>query len=179
MNKSILIGAIVAALGIGGGVAIGSYTASNSGPEYADIVAVDAVTETVSTPREVCHNETVTHQAPSKDTHNVVGTAVGAIVGGVVGNQFGGGNGKKVLTAAGAVGGGYAGNQIQSQMKKGDTYTTTEQRCETVQDASDKVVGYDVKVDMGDETRTVRLEDKPDVKRFEIRDGELVLPQQG
>ena len=84
MNKCILIGAIVAALGIGGGVAIGSYTASKSGPEYADIVAVDAVTETVTTPREVCHNETVTHQAPSKDTHNVVGTAVGAIFAGLV-----------------------------------------------------------------------------------------------
>jgi uncharacterized protein YcfJ len=140
---------------------------------------VEAVTEPPTTPREVCHNETITHQAPSKDSNNVVGTAVGAIVGGVVGNQFGGGNGKKVLTAAGAVGGGYAGNQIQGKMKQGDTYTTTEQRCETVQEASDQVVGYDVKVDMGDDTRTVRMEQKPDVKRFEIRDGEPVIPTQG
>ncbi len=43
-----------------------------------------------------------------------------------------------------ALGGGYAGNQIQGSLQESDTYTTTQQRCKTVYDKSEKMLGYDV-----------------------------------
>ncbi|VFS84083.1 Uncharacterised protein [Raoultella planticola] len=50
-----------------------------------------------------------------------------------------------------ALGGGYAGNQIQGSMQEGDTYTTTQQRCKTVYDKSDKMLGYDVTYKIGEQ----------------------------
>ncbi|MDF3917723.1 glycine zipper 2TM domain-containing protein [Salinicola salarius] len=171
MKKPIIIGSIIAALGIAGGVAVGAYQSSESGPRYADIVSVDPIVQTSSTPREVCENVTVTHQRPVKDENRIAGTAIGAIVGGVVGNQFGGGSGKKIMTAAGAVGGGLAGNQVQQQMQQGDTYQTTEQRCSTVNDSKQETVGYDVRYRYDGEVHEAKLDDKPEGERVLMRDG--------
>ena len=170
MKKPIIIGSIIAALGIAGGVAVGAYQSSESGPRYADIVSVDPIVQTSSTPREVCENVTVTHQRPVKDENRIAGTAIGAIVGGVVGNQFGGGSGKKIMTAAGAVGGGLAGNQVQQQMQRGDTYQTTEQRCSTVNDSKQETVGYDVRYRYDGEVHEAKLDDKPEGERVLMRD---------
>lgn len=172
MNKPIVFGSIIAALGIAGGVAVGSYQSSEDGPRYADIVSVDPIVQTTSTPRQECKNVTVTRQRPVQDDHRIAGTAIGAIVGGVVGNQFGGGSGKKIMTAAGAVGGGVAGNQVQQQMQQGDTYQTTEQRCSTVNDSKDETVGYDVRYRYDGEVREAKLDDKPDGDRVLMRDGQ-------
>ncbi|MGM8849288.1 glycine zipper 2TM domain-containing protein [Salinicola halophyticus] len=171
MNKPIMIGGIIAALGIAGGVAVGSYQSSEEGPRYADIVSVDPIVQTTDSPREVCKNVTVTHQRPVEDDHRIAGTAIGAIVGGVVGNQFGGGSGKKIMTAAGAVGGGVAGNQVQERMQQGDTYQTTEKRCSTVNDSKDETVGYDVRYRYDGEVHEAKLDDKPDSDRVLMRDG--------
>ncbi len=65
----------------------------------------------------------------------------------MIGHQFGGGRGKDVATVVGALGGGYAGNQIQGSLQESDTYTTTQQRCKTVYDKSEKMLGYDVTYD--------------------------------
>jgi len=172
MKKPIIIGSIIAALGIAGGVAVGAYQSSESGPRYADIVSVDPIVQTSSTPREVCENVTVTHQRPVKDENRIAGTAIGAIVGGVVGNQFGGGSGKKIMTAAGAVGGGLAGNQVQQQMQQGDTYQTTEQRCSTVNDSKQETVGYDVRYRYDGEVHEAKLDEKPEGERVLIRNGQ-------
>ena len=88
-------------------------------------------------PRQDCHDETVTHQAPVKDEHQVIGTVAGAVVGGVLGHQIGGGTGRDLATVAGAAGGGYAGNRIQKSLQDRDTYSTTEQKCATVYDTSE------------------------------------------
>ncbi len=56
-----------------------------------------------------------------------------------------------MATVVGALGGGYAGNQIQGAMQDNDTYTTTQQRCKTVYDKSDKMLGYDVTYKIGDQ----------------------------
>ncbi|WP_087719866.1 glycine zipper 2TM domain-containing protein [Salinicola salarius] len=172
MKKPIIIGSIIAALGIAGGVAVGAYQSSESGPRYADIVSVDPIVQTSSAPREVCENVTVTHQRPVKDENRIAGTAIGAIVGGVVGNQFGGGSGKKIMTAAGAVGGGLAGNQVQQQMQQGDTYQTTEQRCSTVSDSKQETVGYDVRYRYDGEVHEAKLDEKPEGERVLIRNGQ-------
>jgi len=100
-----------------------------------------------------------------------------ALAGGLLGNQIGGGNGKKLATVAGAVGGGYAGNKVQEGMQNRDTYTTTQTRCNTVNDLSEKVVGYDVKYSIGDKAGQVRMERDPGSQIPLDENGKLVLTQ--
>ena len=176
MNKSILVGAVLGAVGVTAGGALATYSLVGDGPEYAQVLAVKPVTETIKTPREECKEVTVTRQRPVKDQHQIAGTAIGAVVGGLLGNQVGGGTGKKIATVAGAVGGGYAGNKVQEGMQQRDTYTTTETRCKTVTDSSEKIVGYDVKYDLDGKVGQVRMERDPG-QQIPVRDGRLVLAE--
>ena len=142
------------------------------------MLAVQPIKETIKTPREVCKDVAVTRQAPVKDQHQIAGTAIGAVVGGLLGNQVGGGNGKKIATVAGAVGGGYAGNKVQEGMQERDTYTTTETRCHTVTDTSEKLVGYDVKYQLDGKIGQVRMDRDPGMQIPVNDQGQLVLVQQ-
>lgn len=177
MNKSMLVGSVLGAAVVTAGGAFATYTLVDRGPQFAQVMAVEPIKETIKTPREVCREVSVTRQRPVQDSNRIAGTAVGAVVGGLLGNQVGGGNGKKIATVAGVVGGGYAGNQVQGRMQANDTYTTTETRCSTVTDTHDKVVGYNVKYDIGGEIGNVRMERDPG-ERIPLRDGQLVLTQQ-
>jgi uncharacterized protein YcfJ len=114
-----------------------------------------------------------------KDEHQIVGSVIGAVAGGLLGNQVGGGTGKKIATVAGAVGGGYAGNKVQEGMQNRDTYTTTESRCNTVNDISDKVVGYNVKYKLNDKVGQVRMDRDPGSQIPVNKDGQLELSQAG
>ncbi len=177
MNKSMIVGAVLGAVGVTAGGAVATYSLV-SGPQYAEVLAVQPIKETIKTPREVCKDVAVTRQAPVKDQHQIAGTAIGAVVGGLLGNQVGGGNGKKIATVAGAVGGGYAGNKVQEGMQERDTYTTTETRCHTVTDTSEKLVGYDVKYQLDGKIGQVRMEHDPG-QRIPLSDsGQLILSQQ-
>lgn len=173
MNKSMLVGAVLGAVGVTAGGAVATYSLIG-GPEYAEVLAVKPINETIKTPRQVCEDVTVTRQKPVKDQHQIAGTAIGAVVGGLLGNQVGGGTGKKIATVAGAVGGGYAGNKVQENMQAGDTYTTTETRCDTVTDVSQKLVGYDVKYQLDGKEGQVRMASDPG-SRIPVKDGQLVL----
>ena len=175
MNKSLLVGTVLGAVGVTAGGAVATYSLV-SGPQYAEVLAVTPVNETIKTPRQVCNDVVVTRQKPVQDQHRIAGTAVGAVVGGLLGNQIGGGTGKKVATVAGAVGGGYAGNKVQEHMQNSDTYTTTETRCSTVTDVSEKLLGYDVKYQLGEKVDTVRMDRDPGTQ-IPVRDGQLVLSQ--
>lgn len=177
MNKSMVVGAVLGAVAVTAGGAVATYSLVG-GPEYAEVLAVKPVKETIKTPRQVCQDVTVTRQKPVQDQHKIAGTAIGAVVGGLLGNQIGGGNGKKIATVAGAVGGGYAGNKVQGSMQANDTYTTTENRCSTVTDTSEKVVGYDVKYQLDGKEGRVRMESDPG-SRIPVEDGKLVLTQAG
>lgn len=177
MNKSMLVGTVLGAVVVTAGGAFATYTLVDRGPEFAKVLAVEPVKETIKTPREVCKEVAVTRQKPVQDEHRIAGTAVGAVVGGLLGNQVGGGNGKKIATVAGAVGGGYAGNQVQGRMQQNSTYSTTETRCSTVTDSHDKIVGYDVKYDLDGKIGSVRMGRDPG-NQIPVRDGQLVLAQQ-
>jgi uncharacterized protein YcfJ len=179
VNKSLLVGAVLGAVGVTAGGAVATYSLVKSGPEYADVLAVEPVKEQIKTPREVCKDVAVTHRAAVKDQHQIVGSVLGAVAGGLLGNQVGGGNGKKIATVAGAVGGGYAGNKVQEGMQNRDTYTTTESRCNTVNDISDKVVGYNVKYKLNDKVGQVRMDRDPGGKIPVNKDGQLELSQAG
>lgn len=181
MNKSLLVGAVLGAVGVtaGGAVATYSLVKGSSGPEYAQVLGVQPVNEQIKTPREVCKDVAVTRQKPVKDQHQIIGSVLGAVAGGLLGNQVGGGNGKKVMTVAGAVGGGYAGNKVQENMQNNDTYTTTQTKCSTVNDISNKVVGYDVKYQLNGQTGQVRMDRDPGPQIPVNKQGQLVLGDAG
>ena len=110
MNKSMLAGVIagaVAATAIGG---VAGYKALNPEPKFAEVLAVEPVTKTKKTPKEVCEDVVVNEQAPVKDPNRIAGTAIGAVAGGLLGSQIGGGTGRTLATVGGAAAGGYAGN---------------------------------------------------------------------
>lgn len=175
MDKSLLTGiAVGVAIATAGG-AIAGYSMMEK-EQYAEVLNVKPIKETIRKPREECHDEVVTHQRPVKDQHRIAGTAIGAVVGGLLGNQVGGGSGKKVATVAGAAAGGYAGNKVQENMQNGDTYTTTERRCKTVTDTEQKIAGYEVRYRLKGKEDTVRMDHEPG-DRIPVRDGQLVLDE--
>lgn len=174
MNKSLLAGAVLGAAVVTAGGAFAGYKMLDREPKFAEVLDVQPITESIKTPREVCHEETATHTRQPKDEHRIAGTVIGAVVGGVLGNQVGGGSGKKIATAAGAAAGGYAGNRTQNKMQQGNTYTTTERRCETVYDSHEKEVGYTVRYRLADKEDSVRMDHNPG-DRIPVADGKLVL----
>ncbi|MDN6550781.1 MAG: glycine zipper 2TM domain-containing protein, partial [Enterobacterales bacterium] len=128
-------------------------------------------------PRHHCRNVTVTHRRPVQDENRITGSVLGAVAGGVLGHQIGNGRGKDVATVVGALGGGYAGNQVQGAMQNNDTYTSTQQRCSTVYDKSQKLLGYDVTYKIGDQQGRVRMDKDPGTQIPVDRNGQLVLNQ--
>ncbi len=46
-------------------------------------------------------------------------------------------------------------------MQESDTYTTTQQRCKTVYDKSEKMLGYDVTYKIGDQQGKIRMDKDP------------------
>ena len=173
MNKALVVGLVAGAAVAAGAGAVAGYK-HFSEPGYARVVDVKPVEKTVRTPRQECHDETVTQQAPVKDRKQVTGSVVGAVIGGVVGHQIGDGDGKKIATAAGAAAGGYAGNRVQKRIQDGGTMTTVQQRCETVYDSHTERSGYDVRYRIGDEEGRVRMDHDPG-DRIPLRQGQLVL----
>lgn len=143
---------------------------ADAGVKYGKVVSVDPVHSKTSNPRQVCHDETVTHTAPPRDNHQIAGTAIGAIAGGLLGNQIGGGRGRTLATVAGAVGGGYAGNRIEANHQRGQVSTSVQRNCSTVNNTSDKIVGYDVRYEFKGVTRTVRMDHDPG-DRVEVKEG--------
>ena len=145
-----------------------------SGPDFAQVVSVSPVTEEVRTPREECENVVVTKQKPVKDEHKVAGTLIGAVGGAVIGNAIGGGGKNTGAKIAGAAVGGYAGNRTQNRMQENATYQDNERRCHTVEDVSERTVGYDVQYKLRDETGQVRMDYDPG-GAIPVHDGQLVL----
>jgi len=178
MNKSLVTGLVIGAVVAVGATAVAGLKMMHKAPEYAEVIKVTPLTKTIHTPRQDCHDETVTHQAPVKDQHQVIGTVAGALIGGVVGHQIGGGTGRQIATVAGAAGGGYAGNRIQKNMQDKDTYTTTEQKCATVDDTSQRRTGYEVRYRLNGKESSVKMDHDPG-DRIPVRDGQLILDGAG
>jgi uncharacterized protein YcfJ len=172
MNKSLLIGLVLGAIVVTAGGAIAGLDLFK--PKFAEVLAVAPVTEQIKTPRQECREVAVTRQAPVKDQKRITGTVIGAVVGGVVGSQFGSGDGRKLATAAGAAAGGYAGNKVQKNLQNRNTTTVMQTRCKTVYDTRQKLIGYDVKYQLGKQTDTVRMDYDPG-ERIPVEDGKLVL----
>lgn len=174
MNKSLLIGLTAGtAVAVGAG-AVAGLKVMNKGPQYAQVVQVTPLTRTIRTPRQDCHEESVVHQRPSRDQHQIVGTVAGAVVGGLLGHYVGGGTGRDIATGVGAAAGGYAGNRIENRVQRGNTYTTSERKCTTVYERSVEQEGYEVRYRLGDKEGKVRMDHDPG-QRIPVDHGQLVL----
>lgn len=180
MSKPIIAGVAIAALGIIAAVAIAArsgFATSNSGPEYAQVVSVDPVKQTISTPHEVCGDETVTHQEQYRDQHQIGGTAIGAVAGALIGHQIGGGKGKDLATVGGAVAGGFAGHEIQKRHQEDNpTYSIVEHRCHTLTSHTSRTIAYDVTYQYNGVQQHVRMDHDPGT-RVQISNGVVVADQ--
>jgi uncharacterized protein YcfJ len=170
MMKGLAVGGIAMVV-LGAGGVTGYKTLAK--PKFADVVSTKEVFETVVTPREQCEDVQAQHQAPVKDKNRIAGTAIGAVAGGLLGSAIGGGKGKTLATVGGAAAGGYAGNQVQKNMQEKDVTTTTERRCKTVQDKSQKLVGYNVTYRLEGKEGVVRTSFKPGAT-LPVKDGKVV-----
>ncbi len=177
MDKSMMKGFVVGgiAMVVLGAGAVGYKTLTK--PKFAEVVAAKEVFETVVTPREQCQDVQVQKQAEVKDKNRLAGTAIGAVAGGLLGSQVGGGKGKTLATVGGAAAGGYAGNQVQKNMQQKDTVTTTERQCKTVNEKSQKLVGYNVTYRLDGKDGTVRMNFKPGAT-LPVKDGQVVTTPQ-
>ena len=173
MNKSLITGLVVGGIAVTTAGAFAGYKVLEDRGS-ADVLNVEPMTRTVRTPRQVCSDELVTHQAVTKDPKRVTGAVVGAVAGGLLGSQIGGGDGKTVATVAGAAAGGYAGSMLQKNMQKNNTTQSVEQRCRTVYDTAERPDGYEVRYRLAGQEGTVRTDRAPG-RTIPVENGQLVL----
>jgi len=175
MDKSMIKGVVVGGLAmvVLGASGVTGYQVLTQ-PKLAEVVAVKEVFKTEVTPRKQCEDVVVRRQAPVQDRNRVVGTVVGGVAGGLLGSTIGGGSGKTLATVAGAVAGGYTGNQVQKNLQQKDVVATTERRCRTVNDKSQKLLGYQVTYRLDGQESTVRTSFKPG-PTLPVINGEVVL----
>ena len=171
MNKTVL--AVLAGM-LAGGAAIAAYQTFSTPyaevvsstpileqePIYGDVIASTAVTEMRTGSRQVCEDVAVEKRRPER-FGDKDGMVVGAVVGGLLGNQIGGGSGRKAATVAGVVAGGYAGREIDRRHEGGQRYTEIEQRCQTVSEPREEIIGYDVQYRSEGVISSIRLDKKP------------------
>jgi uncharacterized protein YcfJ len=176
MKKMILGVATAAALGV-----VGSTAWAQTYGDVARVISSTPIYDRVSSPQRECRTEAVTayeerrsvrpapeEYQPARESGIGAGTVLGAIIGGVIGHQFGGSSaGRDHGTAAGAVIGGIIGNQAERNADEGyrpasrDVYadrvpvTRDVERCRTVAETREQIVGYDVRYEYnGHEFRT-------------------------
>ena len=132
--RSALLGAFaLAAMPVGAqplGPAATSYSA------HARVVSAVPIRETASTPRQECWTE----YSESAGGNRAAGAVIGGIAGGLIGHQFGSGSGNTAATIAGTLGGAAVGNEVGRRSED----PRAVERCRTVSDYSERVVGYDV-----------------------------------
>ncbi len=146
---------LAAAIGLAATATMGA--AAESYRDVAKVVSVQPLFRTVqvSSPVEQCWDEPVTVQeryahhghGHHRRGRSYTGPIVGGVVGGLIGNQFGGGDGRALLTVAGAVLGASIGNDVSHRSHRRynrhhnhatHTYTTTQRRCSTSHNVSQR-----------------------------------------
>lgn len=130
--------------------------------EYADVVESTPIVKNIriSTPREECWDEQVTH---TRRDDNGVSTVVGAVVGGAIGNAVGHNkSNKRVGAVVGAVLGGTIGKAVANE-NRGTRHTGTQEVCRVITDyrEEERIVGYHVRYRYNDVVYTTRTDEAP------------------
>lgn len=157
---------------LGGSIALalaGCEGSHADGPEYATVLNVTPITETIETPREECTDRVVERRLEERDG-NKGGAIAGAVIGGLIGNQVGSGSGRKAATVAGAVAGGFAGKEIDERHEGGKVVAETQRDCRTVTDRNEVTVAYEVEYEYDGAIRTTRMSKAPTGTRIPVRE---------
>ena len=165
--------------------ALGGFAGSAAAQVYGDtarVLAATPVYDQVSAPRRECRTEQVSTYEERRTVRSEpeyrgrneggigAGTVLGAVIGGVVGHQFGNSTaGRDHGTAAGAVVGGLIGNQVDRDSDPGYRPAQRDvvvervpverqvERCDTIADAREVIVGYDVRYEYNGHEFSTRL----------------------
>jgi uncharacterized protein YcfJ len=173
LKNTILGAAILAAIG-----AAAPALAQTTYGDVARVLSATPIAERASVPQRDCRPEPVTsyderryreaYREPREPAGIGAGTLLGAIAGGVIGHQFGGSTaGRDHGTVAGALIGGLVGNAAERDADAGYRTASREvyaergpvtrevERCDTVSQSVERIVGYDVRYEYnGREFRT-------------------------
>jgi outer membrane lipoprotein SlyB len=84
--------------------------------EYAEAPRIEQAPQPVVQPGNLATVQAV-REVKQPGEHTALGPIAGGVAGAVIGNQFGHGNGKKVMTVVGALGGAMAGKHIEKQAR--------------------------------------------------------------
>jgi uncharacterized protein YcfJ len=156
---------------------LAAIATSASAQVYGDtarVIAATPIYDQVATPRRECtvepsgYGQPAIPPSPSRTRAETsgAGAVLGAIIGGVIGHQFGSSSGGRDHgTAAGAIIGGLVGNSIEKDANSGiepaaqvvtvPGAPANPERCETVTENIERIVGYDVRYEYnGHEFRT-------------------------
>ncbi len=131
--------------------------------DYADVLRVQPILTTVrvSTPRQVCREAPVSRHGSGPRSYTPM--ILGGILGGVVGNQFGSGNGNKLMTAAGVVLGGSLGRDAARRHRRHYVHAIVETQCRTEYDyhEEERVDAYLVEYSYQVRTYETRMDHDP------------------
>ena len=193
MRKPLLMAVVAIAALLSAG-AVASYVVWKN-PGYAEVVSVEPVRETVSTPEEVCTDEPVVRRRPNQDEvqdndRRETRTKQnkddrGTVVSGVARQPVGTGTGSTVVAGRGSVADGHVESdrqtgvpEVKAQKKtpRRDTYAATVRQCKTITQLSEKVVAYDVRYRLRGKTSKVRMDHDPG-KRIPVRNGKLAVQE--
>ena len=145
-------------LSIGALVLLGLHASVSSADSgfitRARVISATPVYQAVSSPRQECWNETTAQPASGGNT---AGAVIGAITGGLLGATVGKGNGKVAAGAVGAATGAVVGDRWNS-----GSSTQEVQRCRTVEDPQQQMIGYDVTYQYQGRQFATRLPYAPD-----------------
>jgi len=148
MRRNLLVTTPLAAL-------LCTVSAAAFATEYGTVVSSTPVLGQAPVAQRVCNDEQV-RVAPRTSGG---GAIVGALVGGAIGNAVGGGMGRAAATGLGVVAGAAIGDSAERE--NAQAATSTVQRCRTVTQYEDRLIGYDVVYDYAGTQRTVRLGQDP------------------
>lgn len=125
--------------------------------EYATVISVIEITETKTSPTQVCNNVSVPIYGPPPTKGGAVGSIidrtfgstrglVGAITGGYIGSHIGNGSGKRLATIAGTAVGTQIGDGYANKEPQIIGYKNSHQ-CQQAFTANNEISGYHVLYD--------------------------------
>jgi len=139
------------------------HTNTNSFEDTARVTYIEPIYKTVrvSSPEEQCYRKPARHSHRNQN-QSYTSTIGGSIVGGVIGNQFGGGNGKKIMTVAGALLGGSIGNDLR-QHPNTYSHKTHRNKCHITQRYynEERISGYLVTYKYKGKRYTTEMDHRP------------------
>lgn len=123
--------------------------------EYAPVITKSQILKDVVVPHQECRAETVETQP----RRSGAGAVIGGVAGGVLGHTVGRGSGNAAATVIGAITGAVVGDRIDNRDNAPETRQV--ERCQTVAEHQDQVVGYRVTYEYAGKRYTTRMARDP------------------